>query len=127
MHVDKAKILVIDDDQDVRRGLGIRLRANNYKVGFAEDAVTALMAIRREEPDLVILDLGLPGGGGFGVLEKLENLPAFSGVPVIVLTAREPDEAQERALASGAYAFFQKPADNDELLAAIDRALGGSS
>jgi two-component system KDP operon response regulator KdpE len=119
------KILIVDDDQDVRRGLGIRLKASGYSVVFAEDAISATSMARKEAPDLIILDIGLPGGDGFIVMERLLSITPTS-VPVIVLTARDPSTNKERALKAGAKAFFQKPADNDEFLAAIRKALGES-
>ncbi len=119
------KILIVDDDQDVRRGLGIRLKASGYSVIFAEDAISATSMARKEAPDLIILDIGLPGGDGFIVMERLLSITPTS-VPVIVLTARDPSTNKERALKAGAKAFFQKPADNDEFLAAIRKALGES-
>jgi two-component system KDP operon response regulator KdpE len=119
------KILIVDDDQDVRRGLGIRLKASGYSVVFAEDAISATSMARKEAPGLIILDIGLPGGDGFIVMERLLSITPTS-VPVIVLTARDPSTNKERALKAGAKAFFQKPADNDEFLAAIRKALGES-
>jgi DNA-binding response OmpR family regulator len=83
------------------------------------------MAVARQEvPDMVRLDLGLPGGDGFLVLERLRKMTEFVALPVIVLSARDPAANKERALKAGAVAFFQKPPDNRELLGAIRNALG---
>ncbi|RXH54754.1 response regulator [Granulicella sibirica] len=65
------KILVVDDDPEMRLALKIRLRANNYEVEAAEDGVSAIAEARRRQPDLILLDLGLPAGDGFTVLERL--------------------------------------------------------
>jgi two-component system KDP operon response regulator KdpE len=119
----RNKILVVDDDEDMRRGLGIRLKAVGYNVVFAYDAISATGMVRKEKPDLIILDIGLPGGDGFIVMERLVSITETS-VPVIVLTGRDPTTNRKRALDAGAKAFFLKPADNDELLAAIGKALG---
>ena len=119
------KILVVDDDEDVRRGLGIRLKANGYSVVFAHDAISATGVARKEKPDLIILDIGLPGGDGFIVMERLVSITETS-VPVIVLTGRDPSTVKERALNAGAKAFFLKPPNNDELLAVIRKVLGES-
>jgi DNA-binding response OmpR family regulator len=118
------KILLVDDDKDFRRGLTLRLRSNGYVVTLAEDAVSAVSVARKELPDLVLLDLGLPAGDGFLVLERIRNLPSVATTPVIVLSARDPAGNRERAVAAGALAFFQKPVENDLLLAAIHKALG---
>jgi DNA-binding response OmpR family regulator len=115
----KPKILVVDDDPDLVRALRLRLRASNYEVTTATDGYTAVAAAQKERPALIILDLGLPVGDGFVVLERLQAIDTLSNIPVIVLSARDPQANEERALKAGAAAFFQKPADNDELMNVI--------
>ncbi len=119
----KPKILIVDDDPDLRRGLNLRLRANHYDTAYATDGFTAMAMAQKEHPDLIILDIGLPAGDGFVVLERLQQVASLSCVPVIVLTARDPQNNRERILKAGATAFFQKPADNAELMSAIHAAL----
>jgi two-component system KDP operon response regulator KdpE len=121
------KILIIDDDPHLLLGLTARLRANGYKVISATDAISAIAVARQEAPDLVILDLGLPGGDGFLVLERMRGLADIGATPVIVLSARDPADNKKRALDAGAVAFFQKPPDNHEFLTAIRQALGEST
>jgi two-component system KDP operon response regulator KdpE len=121
--MDTTKILVVDDNPTIRKGLGIRLRANDYEVLFAEDAISATAALVTERPDLVILDLGLPGGDGFVVLERLRKNDGLSNIPVIVLTGRELAGNRDRALQAGATAFFQKPVEDGMLLLAIRKAM----
>jgi len=118
-----AKILIVDDDQDLLHGLSIRLRASGYNVVFAADAATAVSRTRQEKPNLIILDLGLPGGDGFMVMKKLNTLMAKARIPIIVFSGRDPIANRERALNYGAKAFLQKPVDNVELLATIERTL----
>ena len=118
------KILIIDDDQHLLLGLTARLKANGYRVITSMDAVSAISVARRAIPDLVILDLGLPAGDGFLVLERMRGLPDLVSIPVIVLSARDPAQNKQRALDDGAVAFFQKPPENHEFLAAIRQALG---
>ena len=118
-----TKVLIVDDDADIRRGLNVRLRANGYEVLFAADAISALTVAVKERPDLVILDLGLPAGDGYVVMERLQKHPALGCIPVIVLSARDAVENKQRALQAGAYAFFQKPADHNQLLRTIRAAL----
>lgn len=79
--------------------------------------------IRRERPDLILLDIGLPAGGGFVVMERLKSFPDFEMVPVIVITARDASEGEE-AVELGARSFFSKPFKGDELVAEIRRVLG---
>ena len=118
------KILIIDDDQHLVVGLTARLKANKYTVVSARDSVSAISVARKEAPDLIVLDLGLPAGDGFVVLERILDLPDLAGIPVIVLSARDPAHNRQRALDAGALAFFQKPPDNHEFLTAIRQALG---
>jgi DNA-binding response OmpR family regulator len=120
----EKKILIIDDDQPLLLGLTTRLKASGYSVVTAADAITALTVARKELPDLIILDLGLPGGDGFLVLERIRSLADLAATPVIVLSARDPVGNRKRSLDAGAVAFFQKPPDNHEFLNAIRQALG---
>jgi two-component system KDP operon response regulator KdpE len=105
----------------------LRLRANNYEVSTATDGYSAIASAQKERPSLIILDLGLPVGDGFVVLERLQNSDALAGIPVIVLSARDPQTNEERALKAGAAAFFQKPADNDELMNVIRVSIGAAN
>jgi putative two-component system response regulator len=120
----EKKILIIDDDQHLQLGLSARLRARGYRVSCAADAISAITVARKELPDLIILDLGLPAGDGFLVLERMRDLADLVAIPVIVLSARDPADNRKRALDAGAVAFFQKPPDNHEFLSAIRHALG---
>jgi DNA-binding response OmpR family regulator len=118
------KILIVDDDPDVRQGMYVRLKANNYDTFFAADALSSMAEARKNEPDLIILDLGLPAGDGFVVMERFKNIPALAVIPVIVVSARDVLANKERALKAGAKAYLQKPVDNAELLKVIRQALG---
>jgi two-component system KDP operon response regulator KdpE len=121
------KILIVDDDPDVRLGYHIRLKANNYDTFFAADSLSSITEARKHQPDLIILDLGLPGGDGFIVMERLKANMYLAVIPVIVVSARDPSPNRERALKAGARAFLQKPVNNEELLAAIKDCLGDAS
>lgn len=118
------KLLLVDDDRDLQQSLGIRLRASGFQVAIAGDAVQAISAVRRESPDLVLLDIGLPGGDGYLVLERLRAMSGSAVLPVIVLSARDPELHEKKMLDSGADAFFQKPADNAALLTKVRELLG---
>jgi DNA-binding response OmpR family regulator len=122
--MNEKRILLVDDDQHLVLGLTARLMASGYKVICATDAISAITMARKEAPDLVILDLGLPGGGGLLVLERMRDVPDLVATPVIVLSALDPTDNKKRALDAGALAFFQKPPDNHEFLTAIRQALG---
>ena len=116
-------ILVIDDDDQQRRLLSLQLGGLGYKVVVAGDAVTAVSVARSTHPDLVILDLGLPGGDGFVVMERFSALLPLSNIPVIILTGRDADLLRERAAAAGAVAFLTKPTDTGQLEAAVANVL----
>ena len=121
--MNRAKIMVVDDDSDLRQALGLRLRANNFDTVNVCDGYSAIAMAQKERPHLIILDLGLPAGDGFAVLKSLQEYPGLSDIPVIVLTARDPESSEKRTLEAGAVAFFQKPADNEELLGVIRASL----
>lgn len=117
------KILVVEDEQDIRQLLHLQLTNAGYETAFAHDASSAVTVARREQPDLIVLDIGLPAGDGFVVMDRLKALPEFEMTPVVVITARDPKEG-EKAVERGARAFLHKPFEGDELLAEIRRALG---
>src|SRR5580704_9411823 len=118
------KILIVDDDPDVLQGMHVRLKANHYDTFFACDAVGSITEARKHEPDLIILDLGLPAGDGFVVMERFSAIPALAVIPIIVVSARDVHPNKGRAIKAGAKAFLQKPVDTAELLAVIRQALG---
>src|ERR1700722_11146182 len=119
------KILIVEDDPDIRKGMSVRLRASGYDTFVASDVVTSLMMARKHQPDLIILDLGLPAGDGFLVIERLRIVPALALIPIIIVSGRTGLPNQELAIEAGVKAFLQKPVDNAELLAVIRKTLGG--
>jgi DNA-binding response OmpR family regulator len=122
--MDNRKILVVEDDADVRLGYQVLLKANHYDPFFAVDGLSAVSEARKRQPDLIILDLGLPAGDGFIVLERFRANTNLAMIPVIVVSARSLEGNRERALKAGARAFVQKPWNDHELLAIIGQLLG---
>ena len=118
-----ADILVVDDDPDMRQTLQIRLKANGYDVHCAEDGMGAISEARKQTPDLIVLDLGLPAGDGFVVLDFLKKNVDLSSIPVIVLSGRDRRANEERVLNAGGKAFLQKPVQTNEFLAVIEHTL----
>ena len=112
-------ILIVDDDPDVRVGLQVRLNANHYDVALAADGATSIVEARKHKPDLILLDLGLPAGDGFSVLERLHVNESLSSIPVIVVSGRDRVGNRERALKAGAKAYMQKPMSNEKLMELI--------
>jgi DNA-binding response OmpR family regulator len=119
------KILIVEDDPDIRKGMSVRLKASGYDTFVASDVVTSLIMARKHTPDLIILDLGLPAGDGFLVIERLKIIPALALIPIIIVSGRTGLPNQELAQEAGVKAFLQKPVDNAELLAVIRKTLGG--
>jgi putative two-component system response regulator len=113
----------VDDDKEILLSLTIRLKASGYQVVQATDAISAISVARKESPDLVILDLGLPAGDGWVVMQRLKALPQTAAIPIIVLTARDAEGNQERAYEAGAIDFLQKPDFNNLLLPSVLSAL----
>jgi DNA-binding response OmpR family regulator len=118
------KVLIVEDDPDVRLGYHVLLKANHYDTFFAADSLSAVSEARKHQPDLIILDLGLPAGDGFIVLERFRANTYLSVIPVIVVSGRDLHVNKERALKAGARAFVHKPWDDNDLLATIGRILG---
>jgi DNA-binding response OmpR family regulator len=119
----KKKIMIVDDDADIRLALSIRLKANGYEIALAADSTSTMTIGIKEKPDLIILDLGLPGGDGFLLMERLKRNLILEHVPIIVLSAWDAAANEERALRAGAKAFFQKPENDEALLVAVHKAL----
>ena len=117
------KVLLVEDDKDNVRAMAVRLKAYGYQLVVAHDAVSAISTARKEKPDVIVLDLGLPGGDGFIVMQRLKSNVDLMLVPIVVVSARDPLSNESRALEAGAEAFLQKPVDNDQLLAALERTM----
>ncbi len=119
----KSKILIVEDDADISLGYKVFLQVH-HEVFFAIDVRSAVIEALRVQPDLIILDLGLPGEDGFVALEKFQDNPSLAAVPVIVVSGRDPAANKDRALKAGAKVFIRKPWNNRELLAMIDKFVG---
>lgn len=121
MDTSRAHVLIVDDDAASRRLLDVRLRALKCDVSMAGDGEEALSAIRKNQPDLVFLDLQMPQLNGMEVLRRLRK--ARSPVPVIVITAHGSIEVAVEAMKEGAYDFITKPLDPQHLEIAVSKAL----
>jgi CheY-like chemotaxis protein len=127
------KILLVDDSPIILKTLSNKLRPHGYHILTALDGGAAISMVRREKPDLILLDVSFPpdvahGGGvawdGFLILDWLRRMGEGQDIPVIIVTGADPLKYQDRSLAAGAVAFIQKPVDHDALLAVIRRTLG---
>ena len=116
-------VLLVEDDKKITLAIGVRLKAMGYKVASAADAVSAIAQARKHEPDVVLLDINLPGGDGFLVAERLQSLMQTSSTPVIFITASKQPGLRNRAMELGAVGFLEKPFDATTLADAIENSL----
>jgi two-component system cell cycle response regulator len=116
-------ILIADDDLVTVHMLSGVLKAGGFEISVAADAMQAVMLAMRKPFDAVILDIGMPGGTGFQVLERLKATAKTSAVPVIVITGLTDPALPGRVQALGANEFFSKPVAPDKLREALDRLL----
>jgi CheY-like chemotaxis protein len=116
-------VLLIDDDNVFLLTIGVRLKAMGYTVYVAKDAVNAISAVRKNNPDVIVLDVGLPAGDGFIVAERLKNLISTAATPIIFITASVKLGLRERATKLGAVKFLNKPFDATTLADSIESAL----
>jgi two-component system, OmpR family, KDP operon response regulator KdpE len=115
-----SRILVVDDEPQIRRTLAINLRARGYQVDLAATGEEALKAAAHQQPDVVVLDLGLPGIDG---LQVIHGLRGWTQIPIIVLSVREREADKVAALDAGADDFVTKPFGINELLARLRAAV----
>ncbi|MDP7420869.1 MAG: response regulator [bacterium] len=107
----KIKILVVDDDENVTRLVERSLRKSeeHYQVSSVRDGIEAMLKIGREIPDLLILDIFMPGMNGLEVCKKLNENPVFSGIKIIAISGQNIEQTRERILTCGADVFLPKP------------------
>ncbi|HEX4265510.1 MAG TPA: response regulator [Verrucomicrobiae bacterium] len=133
--MNRKKILVVDDNLVITKTLSMKLESAGYQVIAATDGSEAATAARKEKPDLILLDISFPepgvGGGvqwdGFKIIDWFRRLEEAKNVPVIVITAGEPEKYKSQSLSKGAIAFFQKPIDTKELIDVIGKTLNSGS
>lgn len=117
----KKKILVVDDEEDMAMALKVRLKANGYDVILASNSNEAFTVANKENPDLILLDIMIPGEDGFAVAERLKRGAVTQRIPIIFLTGVEG--GQEKAFKLGACGYLMKPYQPKELMQIICHAL----
>lgn len=110
------RVLVIDDDKDIRLVIRMNLEAAGYDVSECGDGFSALEAVRTEHPDVIVCDIMMPGLDGYGVLRYLREQPDTARIPLLFLTAKGGDEDIWEGWQSGADYYLTKPFDPDELI-----------
>ncbi|THF60527.1 response regulator transcription factor [Pseudothauera rhizosphaerae] len=110
------KILIVDDEQNIVISLEFLMKREGYEVSIAGDGEEAVARIRREEPDLVLLDVMMPRKSGFEVCQEIKSDPALKAVRILMLTAKGRDTEVAKGLAMGADAYMTKPFSTKELV-----------
>ncbi len=116
-------ILYVEDDADNAFMLVQRLHRHGMAVRHVEDGEQALLAVARDRPDAILLDVNLPGADGLTVLRRLRDDAATRDLPVVIVSASVQDAALSKAMQAGADAFVAKPIDFDRLLQTLARLL----
>ena len=114
--MDKPAILIVEDDRSIRNMIAVTLEAEGYTFYTAENGREALLASTSRQPDIVLLDLGLPDLDGVDVIQKIRS---WSEMPIIIISARSDDKDKVEALDAGADDYITKPFSVEELLARV--------
>jgi CheY-like chemotaxis protein len=128
-----SKILVVDDNEVIVKTICLKLKGAGYQVATAQDGAEAMSIVRMEKPDLILLDITFPPDvagvpwDGFRIMEWLHRVDESRKIPIIIITGGEDIKNKERAMASGAVAFFHKPINHDDLLKVVRATLSSHS
>ena len=118
------KIFIVDDDKNWVMLLTMRLKHNGFKVDVAFDALQAKMLVRKINPDLMLLDITMPAGGGVNVLESIRNNSKTFNLPVIIMTGKDDSAVRRKVEELGISAYFLKPLDMNDFMVRIKQVLG---
>jgi len=117
------KILIVDDEPDVVKMLALRLKAHGYEVTAAFDGIRAVKQAHQVTPDLIILDIKMPGLDGYTVFRNLKNSLNTTFIPIIFMSALPPSQVEEKAAQLGADDFIPKPYEPEEVVAKVTKIL----
>ena len=120
-------VLVVEDDPDLGHALETRLGKEGWNVSVAGDGQCGIEEVERLEPDIVLLDLGLPRMNGFRVLEEIRRSPLTDRVPIVVITGRSDPELERKMENWGVSAVFRKPVELAEVVEAVAEVLDGGA
>lgn len=118
------KILIVEDNIELVKILNMQLTGEGFDVAYAEDGVQAVSTAQEQRPNLILLDLGLPGGDGFVVMERLSKLNTTKLIPIIIMTGEDKQHAKQQAIDAGAAGYLVKPIEFSVLLEQINKTLG---
>lgn len=117
-------VLIADDEPNIVVSLEFLMERNGYQIRIANDGDEVLRAVEEQRPDLILLDVMLPGRSGFEVCQKIRENPAWQGIKIIMLTAKGRETEVAKGLALGADAYITKPFSTKDLLAQVKQILG---
>ncbi|HEV2327820.1 MAG TPA: response regulator [Verrucomicrobiae bacterium] len=127
------KVLVVDDNDVIVKTISVKLKSAGFEVFTALDGAEAVSLVRKQKPDLIVLDISFPPDvagvpwDGFRIMEWLYRVDDSRRIPIIVITGGTGDKDRERAMAAGAVGFLPKPIDHDELLKLVRASLSTPS
>lgn len=121
----RKRVLIVDDEPDLIRTVSLRLQRAGYEVLSAADGVMATQVAVSQQPDAIVLDIGLPGGDGHKVAQRLRNNGRTGVIPIIYVTARTSQDDLVTARRNGAFGYLVKPYEPAELLALVKKATSG--
>ena len=120
----KKKILVVDDETQIVRLLSMRLEANNYEIVKAYDGNQCTQVAKTEMPDIILLDIKMPMGGGITAFETIRNSKTTKNIPIIFITAYPSEQIKKQVIDMGADGFISKPFNSEDLLDKIHSIIG---
>lgn len=125
---EQAYILIVDDDPDILEGIITILESQPYRLATARDGIMCMELVRKEKPDLLILDLLMPRMDGWGVIREMRSEPRYADVPILVLTTVIEDASRRRyeletGMTMDVQDYVQKPARPDDLINRIEKML----
>ena len=120
----KKKILVVDDETQIVRLLKMRLEANNYEIVIAFDGNQCTQVAKSEKPDLILLDIKMPMGGGISAFETMRNDESTKDIPIIFITAYPSEDVKKQVIEMGTAGFISKPFKSEELIDKIQSLIG---
>jgi CheY-like chemotaxis protein len=120
-------ILLVEDDEMIRDIISRHLRMAGYQILIASDGARAILLARQEQPDLILMDMGLPILNGWQATRRLKMIPETRAIPIIALTAFAMPEDRERCLQAGCDEFTTKPVNVEQLQSLISRLLSGNA
>lgn len=119
----RTTVLVVDDSPDFQMLVKTFAAGQDYRVMTASDTLQATGSALREKPSLIVIDIGLPGGDGWLLIERLKSNTHTQHIPIVVVTGQSMPGLPEKAQAMGAAGFLNKPIDKETFLATVQRVL----